>query len=82
MTQRMKRIREIRDAAVDGLHEVDAVLTRFQGRRLSEALSSIGTLPVETTAAGIWALAALVSVKSIMEDQPVSRIDPGVRANH
>jgi hypothetical protein len=72
--QRSRRMLEFGTGSAEIVREIDHLLTQFDGRRLSEAPSSIGTLPVETTAAGIRALATLPSVKSIMEDQPVSRI--------
>jgi hypothetical protein len=53
------------------LHEIDAVIERHGGRRLSASLSGIGTVVVECTAGSLHALAELDRVKTIVEDQPL-----------
>ena len=53
---------------------VDEVLARFGGRRLSDAPDALGSLPVETTCAGIHALAECDGVSAVLEDQPIRRV--------
>ncbi len=75
--RRARRVRAIerkRGSADSALPELDAVLSKHGGRRLA-SVSLLGTVPVETTPAGVDALAALGSVTSIMEDQPVRLIE-------
>ena len=45
---------------------------QFDGRRLTDDVDALGAVPVETTAEGVNALAALEQVRVIIEDQPVS----------
>jgi hypothetical protein len=52
--------------------EIDRVLARFGGRGLAERVDALGGLPVETTPAGVRALAATEGVKAILENQTVS----------
>jgi hypothetical protein len=74
--------REERRAAVDnvlssasvGLREIDEILERFNGRRLSEQPSALSTVGVETTAAGISALTESDHVKAVLEDQALSLV--------
>jgi hypothetical protein len=60
------------------LPDLDHILERFDGKRLGTSLDALGCIPVETTAEGIYALAASKHVKAILEDQPISLIpQPG-----
>ncbi|MCX7093033.1 MAG: hypothetical protein NTY50_06235 [Methylobacter sp.] len=67
---------EMRDrlqaAAELALFEIDQVLARFGGRRLADSVDALGSLPVETTPAGIRALANNSGVQAILENQKVS----------
>lgn len=67
---------EVKDrlqAAADlALPEIDQVLARFGGRRLADSVDALGGLPVETTPAGIRALANNSGVQAILENQKVS----------
>ena len=73
--ERAKRRREIREAinatAASALPEIDRVLAHFGGRRLSEQVDALGGLSVETTPAGIRALANTTGVRAILENQAV-----------
>jgi hypothetical protein len=69
--ERKDRIRQVRESARTALGEVDAILAQFHGRRLSDEPSALGYISVETTPAGIRALAQCSSVRGILEDQPV-----------
>ena len=51
---------------------ISGVLELHGGRCLADAPDALGAVPVETTVAGIKALAASKHVKAILEDQPVS----------
>lgn len=58
-------------AAESALSEIDQVLARFGGRRLADSVNALGSLPVETTPAGIRALADTSGVQAILENQRV-----------
>src|SRR2546426_9371482 len=76
-TQRRSRVNRqatveaVRQSAEQDLGEIDGILERFDGRRLAD-VNALGSIPVETTARGIAALAASEHVKAILEDQPIS----------
>jgi hypothetical protein len=63
-----------RKSAEAALPDIDGILKRFNGKRLATSPDALGCIPVETTAAGITALAASERVKAILEDQPISLI--------
>jgi hypothetical protein len=65
------QVRLTRESARAALGEVDAILARFHGRRLADEPNALGYISVETTPAGIRALARSNSVRGIIEDQPV-----------
>lgn len=61
---------EARRGIVDqALREIDDILDLVGGRRSSESPDVLGSLAVETTASGIYALAASEWVRAIIEDQ-------------
>jgi len=64
----------MRSSASAALGEIDEILKRFNGRRLSEQPSALGTLAVETTVAGISALTESDHVKAILDDQPIALV--------
>ena len=69
---RLNTLRVIRKSAASALTDIDKILQRFHGKRLVHEVDALGSVPVETTAAGINALAQSAHVKAILEDQPVS----------
>ena len=69
--ERADQVRRVRESARTALVEVDAILAQFNGRRLADEPNALGYLAVETTPAGIRALARSNSVRGIIEDQPV-----------
>ena len=69
--ERADQVRRVRESARAALGEVDAILAQFNGRRLADEPNALGYLAVETTPAGIRALARSNSVRGILEDQPV-----------
>jgi hypothetical protein len=73
-TDRLALIDAVRESAKPALEDIDRVLARVGGRRLSSTVDALGTVPVEATAAGIRALAASAHVKAILEDQPISLV--------
>ena len=73
-TGRRQTITKVQQAAEKSLSQIDAILTRYDGRRLTDHASVLGTIPVETTRSGIYALANLPNVKAIMEDQSISSL--------
>src|ERR1017187_7218457 len=72
--QRQAVIDEMRDSASPALSEIDGILMRFDGRRLSQAPTALGTIAVESNPAGIAALSKSGYLKPTLEDQPVSRV--------
>ncbi len=54
--------------------EIDRILKDHGGRRLAEHASVLRSLPVETTPAGLRALAASGRVRAIIEDQPIALV--------
>jgi hypothetical protein len=73
-SKRQATIDEIRRSASQALPEIDEILTRYDGRRLSDAPTALGTITVETTAEGIAALSESQHVKAVLQDQPVTRV--------
>jgi hypothetical protein len=61
----------VRVAARSALSEVDEILARFHGRRLSPDVNALGTILVETTAEGAHALAASRQVRTLLDNQSV-----------
>lgn len=61
-------------SAAEGLGEIDAILKKTGGHRLADAPDLLGSLPIETTAEGIVALAGSPRVKAILEDQQIKAI--------
>ena len=69
--ERQAAIAAIRKSAESALPELDGILAHYDGERLSD-VNALGSIFVETTAAGIIALAASNYVKAILENQPIS----------
>lgn len=61
----------MRQAGVAVLDSIDEILAGHDGKRLADGAGSLGTVPVETTVAGIRALAESDRVKAILEDQKI-----------
>jgi hypothetical protein len=70
--ERQAMIERIRQAAGPALVVVDEILDHYNGKRLAASVNALGAVSVETTAAGIHALAASEQVKAILEGQAVS----------
>ncbi|NLE44898.1 MAG: hypothetical protein GX620_09270 [Chloroflexi bacterium] len=67
--QRREAVKAVQESAERALSELDEVLARYGGSRLSERPDALGAMPVETTPAGVRALARSRQVRAIMEDQ-------------
>jgi hypothetical protein len=65
-------MQSIRQAAQFVLPEIDQILQNFDGRRLNEEVTALGSVAIETTATGILSLAQSEGVKAILEDQTAS----------
>ena len=74
---RQANVEAIRKSAQQVLSNIDGILERFDGKRLAN-VDALGCIPVETTPAGVQALAASEYVKAILEDQAISHL-VGVR---
>jgi hypothetical protein len=71
---RQATIKAMRKSGEQALPDIDRILARFDGKRLAAKPDALGSIPVETTAAGVIALAASEHVKAILEDQAISLI--------
>jgi len=69
---RQEAIAAVRAAAALALPDIDAILEHHGGQRLASEPGALGSIAVETTPAGVLALAALPHVQAILEDQPLS----------
>jgi hypothetical protein len=72
--ERKAMAKATRLSAEKALDDIDGILARCQGQRLADHPDALGSLPVETTAAGIKALASSRWVKAILEDQAIHLI--------
>ncbi|MCH8965361.1 MAG: hypothetical protein IIB58_10400 [Planctomycetes bacterium] len=72
--QRREAIAAVQSTCTTGLGEIDEILRRFDGKRLGGAIDALGCISVETTAAGIEALAGAQSVKAVLEDQKIKSL--------
>jgi len=69
--ERQAAVEAMRKSAEQALSDIDDLLERFGGQRLAESPDALGSIPIETTAVGINALAASEWVKAIIEDQTI-----------
>jgi hypothetical protein len=69
--ERKAAIEATRKSAERALSDIDSILKRHDGRRLARRPNALGSMPVETTPAGIKALASSRWVQAILEDQPI-----------
>jgi hypothetical protein len=72
--EREAKVEALRQVAKEALQDVDDILTRYDGQRLARGPDALGSLPVETTAAGIKALTSSEWVKAVLEDQDIHLI--------
>ena len=70
--KRRELIERTGKSAEPALREIDGILERYDGKRLTPSPDALGSIPIESTPAGINALAASRHVKTILEDQPIS----------
>lgn len=73
-TERKAAIESVRKAAKQAMADIDCILENFSGQRLATSPDALGSLPVETTADGLKALAESDWVETIVEDQPIHPI--------
>jgi malate synthase len=71
--ERQAAIATIRKSGEAVLPEIDKILAQHGGKRLSDP-NALGSILVETTVAGVFALAASENVSAILENQPVHLI--------
>ena len=64
----------VRTVANQSLNTIDQILDKFGGVRLSQSVTSLGSIVVESNASGIISLAASDHVKAVLEDQAISSI--------
>ena len=76
---RQDAIEAVRKAAEPALVDIDRILKEHGGKRLAAHVDALGAIAVETTADGTRALADCPMVKAILEDQPISLLQPPTR---
>ncbi|MGD9049423.1 MAG: hypothetical protein PVF77_15305 [Anaerolineae bacterium] len=69
--EREAAIEAMRSSARQVLADLDDVLERFDGQRFADEPDALGSIPIETTVAGIETLASCDWVRAIIEDQPI-----------
>lgn len=72
--ERKNSMKSILESSKKAVPEIDEILKRYGGEKLASSPDVLGSIPVETTVAGVNALAQLKGVKAIVEDQPISLI--------
>lgn len=72
--RRQKVIKAVRRSTQKAMGEVEDILGRFGGQRLEERPDVLGSLPVETTVAGVKELVKSDLVKAILEDQEIHSV--------
>ena len=72
--ERLRSMEAVRNSAEEAFHDIDEVLDRSGGRRLTAHPDALGTVAVEITATGLRDLALLDQVSAILEDQPLSSV--------
>jgi hypothetical protein len=70
--ERREAVAAVRKSAEAALPEIDEILKRSGGRRLTGEVDALGTISVEATSAAVSALADSDHVSVILEDQPVT----------
>jgi len=73
-TTRQAAVKTLKRSGQRALNDIDRILEHHGGTRLNPSPNSLGALSVETTAAGISALASSKWIRSILEDQPISLV--------
>jgi hypothetical protein len=71
--ERRNSVEAIKRSTQRAVATVDRILADHGGERLSKGPTALGSLNVETTAAGVYALARSKWVKSVVEDQSIAR---------
>ena len=69
--ERQAILREARQHTEASFQEIDEVLARTGGQRLSTTGNALGYILIETNAAGIDAVSSLDWVNAVMEDQAI-----------
>lgn len=67
-------VEAFRKSVGPALRDLDRILRRFGGQRLASAPDALGSVTIESTAAGITSVAASEYVKAVLEDQPISLV--------
>jgi hypothetical protein len=71
---RAARAAAVHEVAELALPEIDAILARHHGKRLTAHVGPLGYVPIEATPAGLKALASSDLVVAVLEDQPISLV--------
>ena len=74
-SDRQATIEATRRSTDAALSAVDKILSKYGGRRLAAGADALGTLPIETTTSGLFALADSKQIDAILEDQEISVVD-------
>lgn len=68
---RRERVRAMQGEVAERLREVDAILARFGGRRLTTEVNALGIVAVEATARALQMIAEAEWVGALLENQRV-----------
>ncbi len=66
---------QLKEAAANLMPAIDAITRVHGGARLSESPTALGTLAVETTPAGVRALAELPTIAAVLANQELEPTD-------
>jgi len=69
--ERKARIEAVKAAAEASLDRIRPILERHDSQILAESPSLLGTIPVETTVAGVYEICKSDAVEAIVEDQGI-----------
>jgi hypothetical protein len=69
--KRLATVETVRKTGMQALGNIEEILSRFDGRLLTDYPDALGSIHVETTTSGIKALAESDWVKAIIEDQKI-----------
>ena len=69
---RQEKIKAIQKGSEAALTDLEQILKKYEGAKLTPLPDALGSIPVETTSTGIFAIADSEHVSAILEDQGIS----------
>lgn len=68
---RQAAMQAMRQSTTQALGTIEEIISCFNGRKLADRPTVLGSIPVEITVDGIHALTHADAVKAVVEDQPI-----------